>query len=111
MFISDDDPFRLTGHEQSFKTNVINESSTLHSHNKSLEKGAINFNTSFTDFTLIISKCLSKGSYPENMALFNPFCPLCAKFVNKIDNFTLCQVKNIQLYLIHDKCLLHHPNF
>jgi len=36
MFINDDDPFRLTGHEQSYKINLINENSTLHSNNKSL---------------------------------------------------------------------------
>lgn len=111
MFISEDDSFRLTGQEISYKRNGLNESSTFHSNNKSFERGTLNFDSSFTDFTQTISKCLCKGPYLFNPAHSNPFCPLCIKFVNKNEAFTICNIKNGQAFLIHDKCLLGNSSF
>lgn len=111
MFISEEDSFKLTNHELSYKRGGLNESSTFNSNNKSFERGTLNFDNSFTDFTQTISKYLYKGPYLINMAQFNPFCPLCIKFVNKNDAFTICNIRHSQAFLIHDKCLLGNPSF
>lgn len=47
MFISEEDPFKLAGHEQSFKKN-LNENSTFHSNNNSIQKTTLHFENPFT---------------------------------------------------------------
>jgi hypothetical protein len=47
----------------------------------------------------------------QSQSLFNPFCPICLKFVNKNEGFSICEIKNSQIYLLHDKCLGGNPSF
>lgn len=43
MFISEEDSFRLTSHEVSYKISGLNENSTFHSNNTSFQQGTLNF--------------------------------------------------------------------
>lgn len=49
--------------------------------------------------------------YPSSFQHFNPFCPLCLRFVENGAPFATCYINDERNYLIHQGCLNREKSY